>query len=70
MYRLTNVLMYAITDIRTWGADICPSWWGMSAQGHTLTFSNLSVFDGGNCSFFTGIMNLLQLLIRIECVEP
>ena len=31
----------------------------MSAQGHTFTFSKLSVFHGGNCSFFTGTMNLL-----------
>ena len=29
------------------------------AQGHTFTFSNLSVFHGGNCSLFTGTMILL-----------
>ena len=65
MHRLTNVLMYAITDITTWGADMPLMVGHMSAQGHTLTFSNLSVFHGGNCSFFTGIMNILQLLIMI-----
>ena len=30
-----------------------------SAQGHTFTFANVSVFHGGNCSFFTGTMDLL-----------
>ena len=28
-------------------------------KGIPLPFSSLSVFHGGNCSFFTGIMNLL-----------
>ena len=41
------------------GCGHAPRGGGMSAQRHTLTFSNLSVFHGGNCSFFTGIMNLL-----------
>ena len=27
--------------------------------GHAPPFSNVSVFHGGNCSFFTSIMNLL-----------
>ena len=35
----------------------------MSAQGHIFTFSNLSVFHGGNCSFFTGTMDLLYILL-------
>ncbi len=43
-------------------------WWSMSAQEHTFTFSNLFVFHGGNCSFFTGTINLYLYNTNSVCV--
>ena len=52
------MLTYAIRDITTCGADV-PLMVGHVRTGAYLYIYKLIVFHGGNCSFFTGTINLL-----------
>ena len=53
-----NVLMYTITDITTWGADVPLMVELVRIRAYLYIFKRIS-FHGGNCSFSTGTMDLL-----------
>ena len=69
MHSLKNVLTYAITDITTWGADM-PLMVGHVRTRAYLYIFKLTVFHGGNCSFFTVTMDLLLLIMIAKYKHP
>ena len=50
--KCADVRNHGHNNIMNMGCEHAPQG-GMPAQGHTFTFSNLSVCHGGNCSVFT-----------------